>query len=333
MEAVLECCCGLDVHRDSVVACILKGPNGQKPERTIRTFSSLPDGLKKLRSWLEEENCRHAAMESTGVYWQPVYNILEEAFDGTMVLLVVNARHMRNVPGRKTDMKDAEWIAQLLRSGLLDGSFIPSRPVRELRNLTRYRKTVVEDVNSQKNRIEKFLQSAGFKLSTFCSDVFGVSGRAIMEHLAEHGSISPSQVESLLKGRLRVKREEIALATRGSLTELQRDFLGMLLRHLCQLEANILEIDRKIDIVALEFQQQLEQLDSVPGIDRVAAQTVLAEIGTDMERFKTAAHICSWAGLSPGNNESAGKKGPFVPPRETPTSRGCSARSPGASPG
>ena len=321
MEAVLERCCGLDVHRDNVVACILKGTNEQKPERIIKTFSSLPDGLQKLRTWLEEENCRHAAMESTGVYWQPVYNVLEEAFDGTMIALVVNARHMRNVPGKKTDMKDAEWIAQLLRSGLLDASFIPSRPVRELRELTRYRKTMVEEIASQKNRVEKFLQSAGFKLSTFCSDVFGVSGKAILEHLAKCGSITPSRVEMLLKGRLIAKRDEIALATSGSLTELQQDFLGMLLKHLYQLESNIPEIDQKINQVASKFQQQLEQLDSIPGIDKVAAQAVLAEIGTDMSKFKTAAHLCSWAGLSPGNNESAGQKSPFAPPRETPTSR------------
>ncbi len=319
MEAVLECCCGLDVHRDNVVACILKGTNDQKPEKTIKTFSSLPDGLKKLRTWLEEENCRHVAMESTGVYWQPVYNILEDAFDGTMVAMVVNARHMRNVPGKKTDMKDAEWIAQLLRSGLLDASFIPSKPVRELRELTRYRKTMVEEVSSQKNRVEKFLQSTGFKLSTFCSDVFGVSGKAILEHLALQGSISPSKVEALLKGRLRVKRDEVALATTGSLTELQQDFLGMLLKHLYQFESNIPEIDRKIDQVATKFQQQIEQLDGIPGIDIVAAQAVLAEIGTDMSKFKTAANLCSWAGLSPGNNESAGKKSPFAPPTGTPT--------------
>ena len=155
MEAVLECCCGLDVHRDNVVACILKGTNEQKPEKTIKIFSSLPDGLQKLRTWLEDENCRHAAMESTGVYWQPVYNILEEAFDATMIVMVVNARHMRNVPGRKTDMKDAEWITQLLRSGLLDASFIPSKSVREIRELTRYRKTMVEEATAQKNRVEK----------------------------------------------------------------------------------------------------------------------------------------------------------------------------------
>ena len=320
MEVVLECCCGLDVHRDNVVACILKGPNDQKPERIIKTFSALPDGIKKLRFWLEEENCRFAAMESTGVYWQPVYSALENAFDETMVIMVVNARHMRNVPGKKTDMKDAEWIAQLLRSGLLNASFIPSRSVRELRELTRYRKTMVEEVSSQKNRVEKFLQGVGFKLSTFCSDVFGVSGRAIMEHIAKHGSISPSQVESMVKGRLRIKKEEIALATNGTLTELQQDFLEILLKHLYQLESNIPEIEHKINQVAEKYQQQLDQLDGIPGIDMVAAQAVLAEIGTDMSKFKTAAHLCSWAGLSPGNNESAGKKSPFAPTTETPTS-------------
>lgn len=312
MEAILECCCGLDVHRDNVVACLLKGPNEQKPETTIKTFSALPDGLIKLRTWLEEENCRHVAMESTGVYWHPVYNVLEDAFNGTMIILVVNARHMKNVPGKKTDMKDAEWIAQLLRSGLLHGSFIPAKPIRELRDLTRYRKTMVEEVSSQKNRVEKFLQSCGFKLSTFLSDVFGVSGRAILEHLCKHGSITMFILEKLVKGRLRKKKEDIALATRGSMTLHQRDFLTMLLKHLYQLEVNIQEIDQKIEHKSLEFKSQLEQLDGIPGIDIVAATAVLAEIGIDMSRFKTSDHICSWAGLSPGNNESAGKKSPLV---------------------
>lgn len=308
MEAILECCCGLDVHRDNVVACLLKGPQDLKPEATLKTFSALPNGLEELRTWLEEENCRHVAMESTGVYWQPVYNVLEEAFDGTAIILVVNARHMRNVPGKKTDMRDAEWIAQLLRSGLLNGSFIPSKPVRELRDLTRYRKTMVEEVNSQKNRIEKFLQSGGFKLSSFLSDVFGVSGRAIMEHICENGSISAFTVEKLVKGRLRVKKDDIALATRGNMSPHQKEFLTMLLKHLYQLELNIKEIDVNIEQKSKIFKTQLEQLDGIPGIDKVAAATILAEIGIDMNEFKTSAHICSWAGLSPGNNESAGKK-------------------------
>jgi len=177
MQDILEICCGLDVHKETVVACLLKGSIDNKPKANSRVFSTLLSDLEKLKSWLEEENCRHVAMESTGVYWQPVYNVIESAFDGTIVLIVANARHMRNVPGKKTDMKDAEWIATLLRAGLLNGSFIPSQPVRRLRDLTRYRKNIVEELSAQKNRIEKHLQSCGFKLSTFLTDIFGVSGR------------------------------------------------------------------------------------------------------------------------------------------------------------
>lgn len=321
MDAILECCCGLDVHRDTVVTCLIKGPNDLKPEVTIKTFSALPYGLDQLKQWLQQENCRHVAMESTGVYWEPVYNTLEDAFDGTIVIIVCNAKHMKNVPGKKTDMKDAEWIAQLLRSGLLQGSFIPSKPIRELRDLTRYRKTMVEEINSQKNRIEKYLQSCGFKLSTFLSDVFGVSGRSILRHLCEHGSLSPETVLLHLKGVLRKKKDEVALATRGNLTSHQKSFLGMLLQHLYQLEANLQEITDKINIVSSQFTHQMEQLDGIPGIDKVAAAAVLAEIGIDMSHFKTSSHICSWAGLSPGNNESAGKKSPPESLKVIPISR------------
>lgn len=177
MQDILETCCGLDVHKETVVACLLKGNVDGEPAKTIRTFSTLLTGLDELKAWLESENCRHVAMESTGIYWQPVYNVLEEAFDGSTVLIVANARDMKNVLGKKTDMKYAEWIATLLRAGLLKGSFIPSKPIRELRSLTRYRKGIVEEIASQKNRIEKHLQSCSFKLSTFMSDIFGISGR------------------------------------------------------------------------------------------------------------------------------------------------------------
>jgi len=209
LKDLLEICCGLDVHKETVVACLLKGDVNGKPEAIIRSFSTLLSGLDELKAWLEAENCRHVAMESTGIYWQPVYNVLEEAFDGNMVLIVANARHMKNVPGKKTDMKDAEWIATLLRAGLLEGSFIPTKPIRELRNLTRYRKSIVHEITSQKNRIEKHLQSCGFKLSTFLTDIFGVSGRAIMDHLARHGRISTREVEAFVKGRAKKKTNEI----------------------------------------------------------------------------------------------------------------------------
>ena len=313
MEAVLECCCGLDVHRDTVVACVLKGPQNGKVESTIRTFSTLPYGLEELRQWLESKACRHAAMESTGVYWQPVQQVLEGAFDSTMVLLVVNARHMRNVPGRKTDMKDAEWIATLLRAGLLHGSFIPSRPVRDLREFTRYRKVQVETISSQKNRIEKLLQSAGIKLSTFLSDVFGVSGRAILAVLAKDGRVEPHKVQDLLKKRLKVKQDEVALALAGYLSRPQQRLLTMELEQLQSMEEHLRIIEEEIQVQLQQFKKQVELLDGIPGIDMVAAAAILGEIGTELGAFPSVQHLCSWAGLAPGNHESAGKKSPFEP--------------------
>ena len=310
MEAVLECCAGLDVHRDTVVGCLLCGSLSGKATSEVRTFSTLPCGLKELREWLESQECRHVAMESTGIYWQPVYQAIEGAFAETMVILVVNARHMKNVPGRKTDTKDAEWIATLLRAGLLKGSFIPSRPVRELRDFTRYRKTQVEMIGSQKNRVEKFLQSSGLKLSTFLSDVFGVSGRAIIEYLCKHGSISATTVSTLVKGRLRSKKEDIAHAVSGSLSTSQCRFLRMQLNQLYQMESHLTEIEQEIHAHLQHFQKQLVLLDGIPGIDITAAAAILGEIGGDLSRFPSAEQLCSWAGLSPGNNESAGKKSP-----------------------
>ena len=174
MEAILETCCGLDVHRDNIVACLMKGNLDNKPTSEIRTFPALQHGLKDLKEWIEKEDCHNVAMESTGIYWKPVYTVLEEAFQGDIEIMLVNAQKIKNVPGRKTDVKDSQWIASLLRSGLLSGSFIPDKEIRELRDLTRYRKTMVQGVSTQKNRIEKTLQSCGFKLSTFMSDVFGV---------------------------------------------------------------------------------------------------------------------------------------------------------------
>jgi transposase len=319
MQDILEICCGLDVHKETVVACLLKGGTTDKPEAISRTFSTLISGLEQLKAWLEEENCRHVAMESTGVYWQPVYNVLESAFDGTIVLIVANARHMKNVPGKKTDIKDAEWIATLLRAGLLQGSFIPSQPIRRLRDLTRYRKSIVEEISSQKNRIEKHLQSSGFKLSTFLTDIFGVSGRAIIDHLARVGSISPEEVEPLVKKRARTKLNEIKQAVNGDMDRLQRDFLTILLKRLDESLEHLQLVEQKIDQELLKYEQQLQQLDGIPGINKIAAAAVLAEIGIDMTKFKTAEHICSWAGLSPGNNESAGKKSPPVHSAGIPT--------------
>lgn len=311
MQDILEICCGLDVHKETVVACLLKGGPDSKPNACTRNFSTLNPCLEELRAWLEEENCRHVAMESTGIYWQPVYNVLESAFDGTIVLIVANARHMKNVPGKKTDIKDAEWIATLLRAGLLQGSFIPSQPIRRLRDLTRYRKSIVEEISSQKNSIEKHLQSCGFKLSSFLTDIFGASGRAIMNQLAQAGEITPEEVDTFVKKKARVKLNEIQIAVNGSMDPLQREFLTLLLKRLDDSYEHLQSIEQRIDEELLKYQRQLEQLDGIPGINKTAAAAVLAEIGIDMAQFKTAQHICSWAGLSPGNNESAGKKSPL----------------------
>jgi transposase len=313
MQDILKICCGLDVHKETIVACLLKGDVDYKPEITIRTFSTLLQGLDELKAWLVKENCLHVAMESTGVYWQPVYNVLESAFDGNMVLIIANARHMKNVPGKKTDMKDAEWIAGLLRAGLLAGSFVPAQPIRRLRDLTRYRKSIVEEVGDQKKRIEKHLQSCGFKLSSFLTDIFGVSGRAIIDHLSRYGQISALEVEGYVQKRARTKLNEIKQAVNGQMDQLQVEFLQLLLKRLDESCQHLQLVEQKIETELANYQYQLKQLDGIPGIDVTAGAAILAEIGIDMSRFKTAEHICSWAGLSPGNNESAGKKSPHGP--------------------
>ena len=310
MEDILECCCGLDIHKESIVACILKGPLGAglKPRSEIREFGTQLKDLIALRKWLEKHECHYVAMESTGIYWQPVYAILETALSDEMRLLVVNARHMKNVPGKKTDMRDAEWIATLLRAGLLKGSFVPERDIRDLRQFTRYRKALIRDITSQKNRIEKLLQSNGFRLSSFLSDIFGSSGLAIMHQLVQVGSISSQSLDRCLKARARQKASEILSSLNGTLSVPQRKLLKMQLAHLADLQANLREVEEEIHDGFSQFLGPIGLLDSIPGIDLTAAYAILAEIGKDMSAFPTAQHICAWAGLAPGNHQSAGKK-------------------------
>ena len=238
MQDILTCVMGLDVHRDIIVACLVKGAVDAEPEAETRTFSTLIPEMQKLRDWVIESECRNIAMESTGIYWQPIYEMLESCFDGEVSILVVNARHMKNVPGRKTDMKDAQWIATLLRAGLLKGSFIPDKTFRELRHLTRYRKSVVHDITAQKNRIDKFLQSSGFRFTAFLSDTFGASGRNIIRHLIEHGSIDREALDKCLKTKTRNRIDEILVALNGSLSVHQRRFLNIVFLHLEDLEAH-----------------------------------------------------------------------------------------------
>jgi len=299
---------GLDIHRDTIVACLLRGPVDAKPEYEIRTFGTLAPEMDKLREWVLASECHTVAMESTGIYWQPVYELLEPCFDGEIHLMVVNARHMKNVPGKKTDIRDAEWMATLLRAGLLKGSFIPDKAFRELRHLTRYRKKVIADITAQKNRIDKFLQSTGFRMSMFLSDIFGASGRNIMRHLVAHGSINREGLDACLKTQTRNRIDDILISVNGSLSVHQRDFLSMMLAYLEQIELHKKQVETAIDNEIVKQSEALALLCSIPGIDVTSASAIIAEIGTDLSAFPSAEHLCSWAGLAPGNNESAGKR-------------------------
>lgn len=310
MEDIVTRCCGLDIHKESIVACLLEGPleEGLKPTSELREFGTQLADLRALREWLQKKSCHHIAMESTGIYWQPVYAVLEGVLSDDIHLLVVNARHMKNVPGKKTDMRDAEWIATLLRAGLLRGSFVPERAIRDLRQFTRYRKALVRDITSQKNRIEKLLQASGFRLSSFLSDIFGASGIAIMAQLAQVGYISKPTLEFCLKGRARRQSNAILSNLNGTLSAPQRHLLKRQLAHLRDLQDNLAEVEQDIRTGFCNFEAPIALLDSIPGIDLTAAYAILAEIGADMSAFPTAQHICAWAGLAPGNHQSAGVK-------------------------
>jgi transposase len=299
MEVIHERCCGLDVHKKTVVACVIT-PQGKE----TRTFSTMTQGLLEMADWLVERGVTHAAMESTGVFWKPIYNLLEGL---DLTLLLVNARHIKAVPGRKTDVKDAEWIADLLRHGLLRGSFIPDRPQRELRELVRYRRNLIRQRAQVVNRIQQVLEGANIKLSSVATDITGASGRAMLEALAE-GDADPQAVAALAKGRLRNKVSELGEALRGLMGPHQRLLLQSQLRHLDFLAQEIEQLDQEVGQRMGPFEEAIQVADAVPGIGRRAAEEILAETGVDMSRFPTEAHISSWAGVSPGNNESAGKR-------------------------
>jgi len=315
MQTILHNCCGLDVHKDSVVACILKTShisedNSEKEEVIIeiRKFETFPDSLTELKNWLESKDCHHVAMESTGVYWIPVYLTLEEAFEGDIEILLTNARHMRNIPGKKTDVKDSEWIATLLRAGLLRGSFIPPEDIRELRDLTRYRDNIVGDIGKQKNRIEKSLQMAGIKLSSFLTDIFGVSGRNLIRVLIEKGRIVPTDIDTETRSISSEKKDGLKRIINRKLTPHQRNFLKMQIVHLDKLLEHLNTVETNITELSEKFSEAINRIDTIPGIGTTAATAIVAELGTDVSKFPTSEHLCSWAGLSPGNNESAGKK-------------------------
>lgn len=298
MDIVTARCCGLDVHKKSVVACVIT-PEGQQS----RTFRTMTNDLLSLADWLRELGVSHVAMESTGVYWKPVYNLLEDEF----TVMVVNAAHIKRVPGRKTDVTDAQWIAQLLQHGLLRPSFIPDRPQRELRELTRYRRSLIEERSREANRIQKLLEGANVKLSSVATDVLGVSGRAMLAALAA-GEEDPQRLAELAKGRLREKRAQLEQALKGLIGHHQRYLLTRQLSHLEFLSREIDDLDREVAQRVDPFAETVQAVDTIPGIGRRTAEIIVAEVGTDMARFPTPGHLASWAGVCPGNHQSGERR-------------------------
>jgi transposase len=299
MEVIIDKGCGLDVHKQSVVACIM----GKDIKKDIQTFGTYTSELVSLKKWLKDNGITHIAMESTGVYWKPIFNILEDEFE----ILLVNARHIKNVPGRKTDVSDSEWICKLLRAGLLRGSFIPPRDIRELRDLTRYEQKLVNNISSEKNRIQKVLEDANIKLSSVVSNMFGVTATKIVEELLK-GELTPQELCQFAKGRLAPKKEEIIKAVEGKLTSHHKLMIEASLEHIKAMENIIDTIDIQINKLLKKHNEEYELLQTIPGVKEKAATAIIAEIGTNMDQFPTEDHLCSWAGIAPGNNESAGKK-------------------------
>lgn len=303
MDALIERCAGLDVHQATVVACVLIGEAGRKPLKEIRTFSTMTQDLAAMRDWLKGHGVTHVGMESTGIYWKPVHTILEGHFE----LIVANAHHIKNVPGRKTDVKDAEWTADLVRHGLVKPSFVPPPPIRELRDLVRLRRSLSEALTTEQNRTLKLLESANIKLASVVSQVFGVSGRAMMRALIDN-TATPQEMADLAKRKLRRKLEPLALALDGRLTEHHRYLLDFHLRRVEAIEADLRTLDERIEEKAQPYAAQRRLLRQIPGVDDRIALAIIAEIGIDMTVFGNARRLAAWAGVCPGNNESAGKK-------------------------
>jgi transposase len=303
METQIERGCGLDVHQATVVACLLIDLKNGKVQKQVRTFGTTTRELVGLREWLLSEGCTHVGMESTGVYWKPVYFILE----GALEIVVANAQHVKKVPGRKTDVKDAEWIADLLCHGLLRSSFVPPKPIRELRDLTRYRRKLVESRTAERNRLLKLLETANIKLASVATDVFGVSGRLMLEALVK-GEASPQEMAELAQKRLRGKIPELVPALEGKLEEHHRFLLKLQLDRLMAAEKDLALLEQRIQDKLKPYATPVALLDEIPGVDWTLAAVIIAELGVDMSVFQNVSQLASWAGICPGNNESAGKR-------------------------
>ena len=298
-------CCGLDVHKESITACILFNDQEEKEHTIIQEFSTFTDDLMRFRDWLLAHECPIVAMESTGVYWHPVHNILE----GHVAIVLVNARDIKNVPGRKTDIKDSEWLAGLLRHGLLRSSFIPPKEVRIWRDLTRLRRKYVNSMSDYKKRVQKLFESANIKIDSVVTDLFGVTGRNLMSLLASgHTTITMKDIEDCVRGRLKSKTKELYRSIKGFFTEHHCYMLQTLLSTIASLEDTIGALDQRIKSLMINHDELMKRMKEVPGISDISARDIIAEIGTTLDAFPSHAALASWCGLCPGNNESAGKR-------------------------
>lgn len=303
MDILHRCCAGLDVHKQKVVVCVRKLQAGSIRQE-VRTFRTETNTLLEMADWLTEEGVTHAAMESTGVYWKPIWNLLE----GLFVLLLVNAEHIKQVPGRKTDVKDSQWIAELLQHGLLKPSFVPEKPIRQLRDLTRQRVQLIRQKTQVANRIQKTLEDCNIKLGSVASDVLGASGRDMLKAIIK-GENDPVTLADLARRKLRAKIPQLQEALCGEIQDHHRFLLRMLMEQIEFLEGQIDKMSVRISaVMPAPFAGAIERLDTIPGIDLRAAENIIVEVGADMERFASAAHLASWVGMCPGNNESAGKR-------------------------
>jgi transposase len=303
MEIVHTHCAGLDVHKKTVVAAVIVPDDKGNLRKEVRTFGTMTSDLLALSDWLMDCGVTYVAMESTGEYWKPVFNILENNFE----VLLVNAQHIKAVPGRKTDVKDSEWIAELLRHGLLKASFVPPLGQRELRDLTRSRSTFVRTRATLVNRVHKVLEGANIKLGSVASDVMGISGRAMLAAIVQ-GQSNPAEMAELARGRMREKRDLLTKALEGRVQAHHRFVLTELLAQIDSLDETIERFNAQIEVYCRPFEEAVTLLDTIPGVGRETAEIIVSEIGTDMSRFPTADHLASWAGVAPGNNESAGKR-------------------------
>jgi len=304
LSIVNPVCCGLDVHKAKISACLITVDGAGKQQHEIREYSTFTRELLKLRDWLGENSCPVVAMESTGVYWRPVHNVLE----GYMEVILVNARHVKNLPGRKTDISDSKWLASLLRMGLLKGSYIPGKELRQCRELVILRKKYTESLGDYKRRVHKVFETANIKIDSVVSDLFGVTGRNLIDLLCTKEKISRTEVEECVRGSLKDKVAELYQSIQGFFESHHRFEITLLMKTIGHLEATIMKISQQLDTMTKCHKELLDHLDEIPGVNKSGAQSIISFVGTTMKEFKSDSHLVSWGGLCPGNNESAGKR-------------------------